>query len=213
MKIGTKTLTGGKYKRINEFYKSQEIKDTYKISMMHILLDLFKKTNGIVVVPSIINKRAFEYLTETHDVLKWFYDTYERIDDDEEEKQQNVLTYISIKDIVSRLKESTYNTALNVTMKQKISFNYVRNLFKDNELFIDDYVESIEKIVNKVRIRKLNLLKNWKLIADNDSETKEYNEVLNSISTDNPLNDTDTTNNPPTTSTTSTTTSTATSTN
>ena len=62
-KIGTKTLTGVEYKRINEFYKSQEFKDTYKLSMMHILLDLFKKTNGIVVVPKIIEKKALEYLT------------------------------------------------------------------------------------------------------------------------------------------------------
>ena len=56
--------------------------------MMHILLDLFKKTNGIVVVPEIIKKRALEYLTETHDVLKWFYDTYERIDEDMEEHEE-----------------------------------------------------------------------------------------------------------------------------
>ena len=54
-------------------------------------------------------------------------------------------------------------------MKTKISFIYVRDLFKNNELFKDDYVESINKIVNKVRIRKLNLLKNWELILDNDS--------------------------------------------
>ena len=41
-----------------------------------------KKTNGIVVVLKIIEKRALEWLTETEDVLKWFYDTYERIDED-----------------------------------------------------------------------------------------------------------------------------------
>ena len=129
--------------------------------MMHILLDLFKETKGRVVIPAIISKLALEYLTKTHDVLKWFYDNYERIDDYdyEEDEEQDVLTYISIKDILSRLRGSTYYTALNVTMKRKISFIYVRNLFKDNELFKDDYVESIYKIVNKVRLHKLNLLK------------------------------------------------------
>ena len=73
--------------------------------MMHILVDLFKETNGKVVIPEIINKRTLEYLTETHDVLKWFYDNYERIYDYdyEEDEEQNVLTYISIKDILSRL--------------------------------------------------------------------------------------------------------------
>ena len=59
-KIITKTINGGEYKRLNEFYKSQEFKDTYKVSMMHILLDLFKDTNGRVIIPAIINKRALE---------------------------------------------------------------------------------------------------------------------------------------------------------
>ena len=57
--------------------------------MMHILLDLFKETKGKVVVPKIIQKRALEYLTETHDVLKWFYDNYERIDEMVMKKTKN----------------------------------------------------------------------------------------------------------------------------
>ena len=69
-------------------------------------------------------------------------------------------------------------------MKRKISFNYIRDLFKNNELFKDDYVESIDKIVNKVRIHNLNLLKNWQLIVDNDSKTKEFSNAVDNISTD-----------------------------
>ena len=106
------------------------------------------------------------------------------------------------------MSESTYFQALNVSMKRKISFHYVRDLFKSNELFKDDYIEVIDKIINKVRIHRSNLLKNWKLIVNEDSETKEYSEVLNNISTDNPLNVTDTTSSLTSTSTTSTTTST-----
>ena len=70
--------------------------------MMHILLDLFKETKSIVVVPEIKSRRSLEYLTETHYILKWFYDNYEKIKNDLEE--QYVLTYISIKYILSRLK-------------------------------------------------------------------------------------------------------------
>ena len=79
-KIGTEKPTGGVYKRLNEYYESQEFKDAYLVSMMHILLDLFQETTGKVVVLKIIERRELEYLTETHDVLKWFYDNYERID-------------------------------------------------------------------------------------------------------------------------------------
>ena len=91
------------------------------------------------------------------------------------------------------MSESTYYTALNVTIKRKILFNYVRDLFQTKELFKDDYVESIDKIVKKVLIRKLNLLTNWQLILDNNSKTKELNDAVNKISTDNPLSVADTT--------------------
>ena len=70
---------------------------------MHILLDLFKDNNGKVVVPKIIQKKKLEFITETHDVLNWFYDNYERIDeyDYNEDEEQDVQTYISIKDTIT----------------------------------------------------------------------------------------------------------------
>ena len=69
-------------------------------------------------------------------------------------------------------------------MKRKISFQYIKDLFKNNELFKDDYIEAIDKTINKVRIHKYNLLRNWELIVDNDSETKEFNDAIDNISTD-----------------------------
>ena len=78
-------------------------------------------------------------------------------------------------------------------MKRKISFQYIKDLFKNNELFKDDYIEAINKTINKVRIHKYTLLRNWELIVDNDSETKEFNYAINNISTDNPLSVTNTT--------------------
>ena len=104
--------------------------------MMHILPDLFKETKGKVVVPEIISRRSLQYLSETHDVLKWFYDNYERIEDDSED--QNVLTYISMKDILLRLKGLIYFQALNVTMKQKVLFHYIKDL-----LYIMNYLRLI----------------------------------------------------------------------
>ena len=57
--------------------------------MMHILPDFFKETKGKIVVSIIIDKRVLEYLTETHDVLKWFYDNYQRIDEYDYKKTKN----------------------------------------------------------------------------------------------------------------------------
>ena len=67
------------------------------------------------------------------------------------------------------MKKSTHNTALNVTMKWTILFQYIKDLLKNNELFKDNYVEAIDKLINKVRIHRYNLLNNWELILDNDS--------------------------------------------
>ena len=69
-------------------------------------------------------------------------------------------------------------------MKRKISFQYIKALFKTNELFKDDYVEAIDKTINKVKIHRYNLHKNWELMLDNDSETTEFNDAVDNISTD-----------------------------
>ena len=70
-------------------------------------------------------------------------------------------------------------------MKRKISIQYIKDLFKTNELFNDDYGEAIDKTINKVTTHSYNLLKNWKLKVDNDSETNEFNDAGDIISTDN----------------------------
>ena len=54
-------------------------------------------------------------------------------------------------------------------MKWTILFQYIKDLLKNNELFKDNYVEAIDKLINKVRIHRYNLLNNWELILDNDS--------------------------------------------
>ena len=69
-------------------------------------------------------------------------------------------------------------------MKRKISFQYIKDLFQTNELFKDNYFETIDKTIIKVKIHRYNLLNNWELIVDNDSETKKFNNVVDNISTD-----------------------------
>ena len=45
-------------------------------------------------------------------------------------------------------------------MKRKLSFQYIKDLFKTNVLFKNDYVEAIDKTINKLRIHIYILLKN-----------------------------------------------------
>ena len=87
-----------------------------------------------------------------------------------------------------------------------MSFHYLNGLFKHNELFKDDSVKSIDRTINNVQIHKYNLLNNWELIVDNDSETKKYNDAINNINNDTDNSTNNITNNTTTSTTTSTTT-------
>ena len=91
------------------------------------------------------------------------------------------------------MRELTYYTSINVTMKRQILFKYIKDLCKTNELFKDDYVEAIYKTINDLNIHRYNLLKNWELILYNDSATNEFNDAVDNISTDTTISNIDNT--------------------
>ena len=114
-----------------------------------------------------------------HPILIWFNDNYERIEDYSNEdysirfgilNQQNVLTYLSLKEIFFFFKESDYYKTLTSKTKKKATFRYLKNLINYKGLFKGDYVESSDKIqassidtIHTRRIQKCHLLKGWKL--------------------------------------------------
>ena len=100
-------------------------------------------------------------LIETHPIIIWFNDNYKRIEGDSNE--QDVLTYLSLKDIFLHFIKSDYYQTLNKKIKKKTTFGYLKNLINYNGLFDLDYIESIDRIINKKRIHKCHLLKGWKL--------------------------------------------------
>ena len=81
--LGTKTSNGGLYKQINTYYKSTGFNDTYKASIMNLLLNTFENefpnvknitedlanTDDIdknFIIPLEIRRRALKYLVDTH---------------------------------------------------------------------------------------------------------------------------------------------------
>ena len=112
-------------------------------------------------------------LIETHPIIIWFNDNYSRIEVDSNE--QDILTYLSLKDIFLHFIKSDYYQTLNNKLKKKTTFNFLKYLINYNGLFDLDYIESsdkvqassIDRIINKKRIRKCHLLKGWKLNNEN----------------------------------------------
>ena len=106
-------------------------------------------------------------LIETHAIIIWFNDNYKRIEGDLNE--QDVLTYLSLKDIFLHFKESDYYQTLKIKTKKKTTFRYLKNLINYNGLFDFDYIESIDKTINNKRIHKYHLLKGWELKNENST--------------------------------------------
>ena len=63
-------------------------------------------------------------------------------------------------------------------MKKKTTLPYIVRLFKDNELFRQNYVEKIDTTIKSKPFRRSHVLKDWKLVENDD--TKD-NEVLNNM--------------------------------
>ena len=96
-----------------------------------------------------------------HPIIIWFNNNYERIED--YSKEQNVLTYLLLKEIFFFFQESDYYKTLTSATKKKATFRYLKNLINYKGLFKGDYIESIDTIIHTRRIQKCQLLKGWKL--------------------------------------------------
>ena len=113
-------------------------------------------------------------LIETHPILIWFNNNYNRIEDDP--NKQDVLTYLLLKDIFLNFNESDYYHILTPRTKSTTTFFYIKKLFNDNKLFKDDYIESIDRTINKMNIHKYHLLKGWEL--KNVNSTTDHNSFI-----------------------------------
>ena len=96
-------------------------------------------------------------LIESHPIIIWFIDNYKRIEGDS--NKQDVLTYLSLKDIFLHFNESDYYQILKPTTKKQTTFRYLKNLINYNKLFDLNYIESIDKTINNKRIHKYHLFK------------------------------------------------------
>ena len=122
--------------QINTYYKSQGFHDTYKASMMSILLDTFEKEfpnfknitadleniNDIdkdFIILQDIKRRALEYLVNTHDIFKRFIETYERVDI----SKQTPYDYLSLSNVLTYFNTTEYYKNLSATMNKTKIFH------------------------------------------------------------------------------------------
>ena len=81
-------------------------------------------------------------------------------------------------------------------MKKKTTLPYLAKLFKDNELFRQNYVEKIDTHINSKPFRRHHVLKGWRLVEDDDSKDNEvFNNIINNTNNNIVSNNTTTTSN------------------
>ena len=87
--------------------------------------------NRFVNVFNDLSNNLFTNLNfiETHPIIIWFNDNYNRIEGDSNE--QDVLAYLSLKDILLHFIKSDYYQTLNLKTKHK-TFRYRKNLINYN---------------------------------------------------------------------------------
>ena len=161
--------------------------------MMNILLDTLEKEfpnvtnitadlqniNDIdkdFIIPQEIKRRALVYLVDTHDIFKWFIETYKRVDI----TKQTPFDYLSLRNVLTHLNTTEYYKNLSATMKKKTSLSYFVRLFKDNELFKHYYIEKIDTHINSKPFKRNHVLKGWRLVEDDDTKDNEvFNNMIN----------------------------------
>ena len=64
-------------------------------------------------------------------------------------------------------------------MKEKTTLPYLVRLFKDNELFRQNYIEKIDTTIKSKPFRRSHVFKGWKLIDDDTKDNDIYNNIIN----------------------------------
>jgi phage/plasmid-associated DNA primase len=109
---------------VNSYYKSREFLLESRLVFMNILLDYHKqfKSDGYMItnIPQTMKNLSKEYMSDSNDFVNWFYEQYEKTDDDDE--------HVKIKDVYSLYKQSDLYT--NLSKKEKRKCNK-KNMIKD----------------------------------------------------------------------------------
>jgi len=162
--------------KANEYYKTKNFREEYKLAMMHILLQNYKTYE----IPKCIKERSLLYLVETHYVFKWFLENYERCPETQESetpRESGVRFiqysidhgYVSIpQEVLPELKNSTYYKALTKPQQKEITTPYLVKLFSENEIFRDSYTPRINTYYKGEQIKAKHLLKGWRKIRDEE---------------------------------------------
>lgn len=127
----------------NTYYVEEEFREKYKYALMKILLkhnkNHYKKK---LIIPESVKKRTLKYVETSVEILEWFNQTYEKIEN------YQINDYVKIYEINDELKNSEYYNSLDKKEKRRLTKEKIVILFKNNPLFKNYFKEEIDTFVN-----------------------------------------------------------------
>ena len=89
-----------------------------------------------------------------------------------------------------------YYKNISATIKKQTTLPHIVKLFKDNELFKQNYVEKIETHIYSKPFKTNHVLKGWRLVEDDDiRDNKVFTNMINNTNDNIVSNNTTTTSN------------------
>ena len=95
-----------------------------------------------LLIPESVKKRTFKYVESSIEILEWFNQTYEKIEN------YTIHNYTKISELNEELKASEYYNSLDKKEKRKLTREKLINLFKTNPIFKNYFNEEIETHIN-----------------------------------------------------------------
>lgn len=127
----------------NVYYVQDEFREKYKYALMKILFDHNKNHyKNKLLIPESVKKRTFKYVESSIEILEWFNQTYEKIEN------YTIHNYTKISELNEELKASEYYNSLDKKEKRKLTREKLINLFKTNPIFKNYFNEEIETHIN-----------------------------------------------------------------
>ncbi len=140
---------------INLELKSEEFKDGHRCALIKILIEAHKRyasNNYVLSIPDSVKERTNEYLEESCNILGWFKENYSVT------LSNDKITFVYIKDIHDKFKQSEYYITLSKLEMRKYTYNYFVKYFSSNILTKKYYKLRHDCIIDKERMRYSNIL-------------------------------------------------------
>lgn len=127
----------------NLYYVRDEFREKYKYALMKILFEHNKNHyRNELIIPEVVKKRSLKYVESSVEILEWFNQKYEKIDN------YTIHDYVKVAEINNELKNSEYYNSLDKKEKRKLTKEKLISLFRNSPIFKNYFSEETDSHID-----------------------------------------------------------------